>query len=376
MKKYVLIASLCLISALAVGQTEKGQGFWSGNASLTYTSFKQNRSAFENQYQSSVNTFSFNRGVFFKDNWLAGGGLTVSLNTINQKVPEPNQQNSYKSTTVGTGLSGFIRRYWGKDQWRVFAGGGLSVNYGIVHYNAAVTNRSDENSFFIQPYAQVGAAYYLTDRIGLEASASSNSFPLHFSSFGLGLTILTGVTRNGPDVYEAPQTAKGRWILGGQLGFFTQSTKPGIAYPEGQRTTEFSIAPSVGWFVKKNLLLGVSIPIVARWQEERSGFSYGLNPYLKKYISDNRLRPFVAGNLSYQISGNKPDDGYGSVQKAGLAVSAGLAYLLGDRFIVEATLGRIYFDRSFYPKDQNIDQWTGGASATLQPSFSINYVFD
>ncbi|MGA0556845.1 hypothetical protein ACO2Q8_09360 [Larkinella sp. VNQ87] len=224
---------------------------------------------------------------------------------------------------------------------------------------------------------QVGANYYLTDRIGLEASASTTSFPVTFSSVGIGLVILTGVQGTHPNTtYEAPQTAKGRWVIGGSFRLTTEAEKANLPGNERSSETAFSLSPSVGWFVAKNLLLGVSVPLGFSKTGNDSAFSYGLTPYIKKYISDNRLRPFVGGNLSYFAIRNKGNGARSTNQQIGLAVDAGLAYLLGERFIVEAGLGSVYVNRQIYPETSTYKSWNAGLSASLQPGFTIQYVFD
>ncbi|MRS62962.1 hypothetical protein [Larkinella terrae] len=71
-------------------------------------------------------------------------------------------------------------------------------------------------------------------------------------------------------------------------------------------------------------------------------------------------------------------EGVGTINNhsATFTASAGLAYLLGDRFIVEATLGEVHAGRNFSSSEVNLSSWNSGLSATLQPAFTINYVFN
>jgi hypothetical protein len=374
MKVFLLLASVYILPSLVLAQTEKGQGIWTGSASFVYSSLESDQ--INNAYfsHSTSSTLSFNRGVFFKNNWLAGGGLNMTLTTM--KVGSSTLYRT--NTNVNTGLNGFVRRYWGKEKWRVFLGGGLSLGYGSNNYSGENAGTTDENSFTVNPFSQVGATYYLTDRIGFEASATSTSFPFNFNSLGIGLTILTGVkSGNSTGNYEAPQTAKGRWVLGGTFEFRTDGSTPHQPGTDASRGNTFTVAPSVGWFVKKNLLVGVMVPLLINWSKETHVYSYGISPYLKKYISDNRLRPFVEGELNYSVARSKSNGVNNPLQKiASVNVKAGLAYMLGDRFIVEAALGGVYFNRIIFPKEANLNAWTTGLSASLQPDFSIVYVFD
>ncbi|GAB3258345.1 hypothetical protein GCM10027347_21570 [Larkinella harenae] len=378
MKKTVLIGYLSVIATLAYAQTDKGQGIWTGGLSFTQESLKDEASTNRYLNRTSQGIFTVRRGIFFKDNWLAGGELSFGYNSYHNRWAYTNQpEKTSNSAGLYSGLSGFVRRYWGKAKWRVFTGGGVSLSYSNNKYDGSNPQGSDGNSFGVSPFFQVGANYYLTDRIGLEASTSSNSFPFLFNGVGIGLVILTGgVNNNATETYDAPQTQKGRWVLGGTFRFYTSGSKPNLPGEEASRSNEYEVSPSVGWFVRKNLLLGVSVPLKWRTYQGGSSFSYGVNPYLKKYITDNRLRPFMAGDLSYVSTTEKYPTTSITNQQAGISVGAGLAYLLGERFIIEAQLGRLSFSKRFVPEADSFKQWTGGLAATLQPTFTLNYVFD
>ncbi|GAB3900856.1 hypothetical protein GCM10028803_24490 [Larkinella knui] len=378
MKKALLLACLCALSPLVQAQTEKGRGIWTGSAQFDHTSQKNGLNQNRNVYRTTKSSFSFSRGVFFKDQWLAGGGLSIGMETARLSTPNSPQLPGFRFSNFNSSLNGFVRRYWGKEKWRVLLGGGLSLSYGRGDFEGESTSSPDRNTLTATPVAQIGANYFLTDRIGLEASAISSSFPFAFSGFGLGLVILTGGSKeNTTGVYEAPQTAKGRWVMGGTFTLNTQGEKLNRPGASEVRLNTLALSPSIGWFIKKNLQLGVLVPLSIVWNKEGSVVGYGISPYLKKYVSDNRLRPFVEGNLSYTSIRSKSEGASTSVQQtAGISASAGLAYLLGDRFIVEATVGNAYFIRNFYPKATSQSSWSTGASATLQPRLTVTYVFD
>lgn len=381
MKNYVLIASLCLISTLAVGQTKKGQGFWSGSLGFNNLSIKSNQNSLKGKTYILNSNVSISRGLFFKENWQVGGDLRLSwargvANSTVPASPDYFAQNGFLA-----GMGGYIRRYWGKEKWRVFLGGGLSIDYSnttISFKEATASTDPDKYFFAVKPFTQVGANYYLTDRIGLEATASSGSFSLVVNGFSLGLVVLTSVNkRSGFEKSDAPQTNKGKRIVGGSFEFDTQGSRPNTQNALEERSNTFIISPSAGWFVKKNILLGFSLPLGVSWNKNGAIYQYGFNPYLKKYITENRLRPFTDGNLTYKaIRSNSDGDKGVTQQDAGIGARAGLAYMLGDRFIVEALLGQISFNRTFYPENAKVKVWSGNFSASLQPGFTINYVFD
>ncbi|RRB06590.1 hypothetical protein [Larkinella rosea] len=380
MKKLFLLAILIILPAFGYTQTQKGQGIWTGVATFNFVSNKTDQTQMTTLYRESQSGLTFSRGVFVKDNWLVGAGLYVGQSITYNESKTTNQSQYNRSTNYLGNLDGFVRRYWGKDRWRFFLSGGLSLGYGLANYDYQDDkNDSKQTDFSIIPTFQAGGNYYLTRRIGVEAAVYSNAVPLSFSSFTLGLVILTGENSIGSsESYEAPQTAKGSWVIGGSFRFGTigfQTNRPGV---DDEHTKSFAINPSAGWFIKKNLLLGISIPFQFSSNNASSSFAYGINPYLKKYISGNRLRPFIAGDIDF-LTGqnkNKGNNSKNNIQKATLSASTGLAYLLGEDFILEATLGSIYIGRNFYPKESNVNSWNGGVTASLQPRFTIQYVFN
>lgn len=381
MKNVLLLAGLCALPVLTQAQTEKGQGIWTGNLSFSYGSAKQNQNKFNSFYRTSGGGLSFNRGVFLKDNWLAGGVIDLSLSNTHSRYFNSSYPDGVKQTILTTGIGGFVRRYWGKEAWRIFLGGELSFEYALTQYKGTNVSDADVNSFTIKPVAQVGGNYFINSRIGLEASAFSTSFPALFNGFTIGLVILTGGSKESAtkETQDFAQTVKGRMVLGGSLRYTTEGNQPKQPGIDATRSNDFFLSPSVGWFVKKNLLLGVEVPLSAQLEKGLSTFSYGIATYLKKYVSDNQLRPYVGGYISYTASRTKLEGTINpdlNVSNIGFAINAGLAYMLGDRFIIEGGLGYISFYKPFYPKSTGSHAWSGGLSATLQPGFTINYVFD
>ncbi|MFC5408730.1 hypothetical protein ACFPMF_05395 [Larkinella bovis] len=374
MKKLLRIAILGALPFTTFAQTEKGQGIWTGRVAVAHTSFKQEVTPYRLFNRSTESSLSLDRGIFFKDNWLTGMGVNVGWNTARQGY-DARQLDPTESDVLGIGATGFIRRYWGKEKWRVFLGGGLSFGYSISKYVSPTTVGG--NTFTMNPISQVGANYFVTDRIGLEASTMSTSFPFQFSGLNIGLVVLTGGNKDNPvETYEAPQTAKGRWLLGGGFGFTTSKPAANQTNVDDERVSSFTISPSVGWFVKKNLVMGLAIPVESRWATNGTYTLLGFSPYLKKYFSDNRLRPFVGGGLSYLLVRNQPK-GADSYTSSSMVVSgyAGLAYLLGNRFIVDASLAAATLVRNYYPERLGIRSSTINVSASLQPNFTITYVF-
>ncbi|WP_345264364.1 hypothetical protein [Nibrella viscosa] len=279
-----------------------------------------------------------------------------------------------------------------------------SSNYHLNRY----TNYSTSTT--VNPFTQVGAVYFVTDRLAVEAFSQSIAFPFSFGGFNLGLSLLTGGTAYNPAVTQevSPQTERGHWVLSGsfrvagnQQGSSQDVGTAGSgsnSYSSDSRASVFTTAPSVGVFIRNNRLLGVAIPVSFQKSRvinrsgiavaEESETSIGVQPYLKQYAGTRRLRPFVEGHVGYRQGTLRRDNtGQGlpsfridqrSIEVGG---SAGLAYMLRERFIVEATLGSAAATRftnapqQADPENRKAEGWTLTVTATLQPAFSLVYIF-
>ncbi|MRS62963.1 hypothetical protein [Larkinella terrae] len=155
MKKLLLFTAISALPALVVAQTEKGQGIWTGSAAFNFVSTKTDQGQANSFYRMPQSRLSFSRGVFFKDNWLAGGGVSLGWQAAKYGVTIQNQSSDNHLSNLNAGLDGFVRRYWGKDKWRVFLGGGLTLGYESARYTGeSVNSNPDQDHFTIAPVFQ------------------------------------------------------------------------------------------------------------------------------------------------------------------------------------------------------------------------------
>lgn len=380
-----LFLGLLLFSTIAHAQTEKGRGLLSGNVSFNVS--RQNQSGYQlNQHVTTYTPSVYvERGVFVKDNWLIGGGLG-----LNGGFNAYNPDNSTKAYSYGTNLAGYVRRYWAIDRFWLFLGGGLKGSYYHSHTkNGSVvdqtTNELNGDSYSVQAFTEVGAMLPITNRVALEMSTQSDAFPLSFSGFSIGLTLLTGAPKLAENLptADAYQTQAGRWVLGGGIGLTNAVTKATTSSNTDKGSnTSFEFAPTIGKFVRKNKLVGVSIPLTIAKSDISGGgsvttTSLGISPYIKSYLTDGQLRPFIKGDVSFinfwansEELNQSPNNW--KAQAYGAGVSMGLAYMLGKRSIVEAQLGRI--NGNYIHSGTANSSWTVNANATLLPGFTVNYV--
>lgn len=103
-----------------------------------------------------------------------------------------------------------------------------------------------------------------------------------------------------------------------------------------------------------------------------SPHQFSVEPYIKHYLSEAVLTPYVKGQLFVEIikAGGPATDTYGG------RLSAGLAYLLGRRFIIEAELAGL--SSSYSEINSTVitgpNRWNIQLDATLRPNFVLSYV--
>lgn len=100
------------------------------------------------------------------------------------------------------------------------------------------------------------------------------------------------------------QTEQGRWQLGAQLGNLRYRN-------EGEYSTKDfggTIAPSAGYFIARNLVIGAGVPVSYsssrlssdnyKWYQ----LVYGVSPFINYYIGNKPLKPYVGFSYAYNKS--------------------------------------------------------------------------
>jgi len=379
---FTLTGLLCLPS---FAQTTKGQRITSGEVGFTF-----NRASVRDRDRAIIYgvSASVNRGRFFKDNWLIGYGIGVNYSGVSVDY-----YTSPAYTSSGSGINAFasvfLRRYWPViDRLSLYAGGG--INGYRQGFRASTTDRmppsaSSTLSWGIMPMGQIGALYTLSNRLALEANIS-NSFPTGVDNISFGLAFRTGpgsqLSLGIADV-EAPQIQKGRWLLGAS-GSVTggRSTgnfvNPSTGIGSDTKSTA-SVGLSAGLFTRNNLLVGLAMNYVA----DRAGddaapgavaYSMSFSPFVRSYVGTHRLRPFVEGRLDYGIS--KSPNSAVNPQYAGAGIGLGLAYMVGEHFIIQTSLGSLDGRYNWYPgydPGSRYTNYTISATATTRANISVAY---
>ncbi|GAB3900848.1 hypothetical protein GCM10028803_24470 [Larkinella knui] len=286
------------------------------------------------------------------------------------------------------GLSIFARKYWGASNWRIYAGGGIGGNldnYSQEVYDAGTSIRTENrtNTYQVSPFTQIGGVYFLDGRWGLEMSTNSTVFPFTFSGLTAGLIYMTGRTRSERDIQAATpptvgsQARAGRFTVGASVVFSGRNEEL-----NNRRSDAKSLiaAPAVGFFVANNFLVGISVPIT--WSttsgtSKAAETTLGIAPYVRAYLSNTRLRPYVGATFTYSAYSFKQDP-FPKEQinhTTGGTLNGGLAYLLGDNFIAEANLLNLNVSKQTQNNQLKNGLWLQGLQLTTSPAFTVQYVF-
>ena len=153
------------------------------------------------------------------------------------------------------------------------------------------------------------------------------------------------------------QTERGRWQIGTQIGDLNYVDNG----TGGAKRFSGSLEPSAGYFIAKNLVLGVGVPlslsttrdqgaasVYAGSETKSTIFGLGITPFVRYYLGNAKLKPFlglsysyVLSNANYQFSttpysvSKSTAQGYTNI----ITPNLGLAYFVTRTVGLNATLG-------------------------------------
>lgn len=197
------------------------------------------------------------------------------------------------------------------------------------------------------------------------------------------------------------QTEKDAGFAGISLSFGTSkqnSTSPAI--------NTFTLTPRGGYFVQKNLAIGLEIPFnlsklrsesYQKWDEEENGYtdvfgvkelSFGISPFIRKYVDiKERFKFFVQANVLLQINifNEVDDEGYLTKKVIrpkgfGASLTPGFTFLASDDSSIDFSFPILtYFHQNYYAAESlyNFDRknnlWL--ALENFTPIFSVSLHF-
>lgn len=393
-----------MVSALlawsAGAQTQRGNGIISGTIGANYRRSDVNVNGFHQLSDYTlIPQLNITGGKFVNNNWLLGLSVNGNAFVVEQEIQRSSGQAvTYRlqNRNASVVVTPFVRRYWQFKPIQIFAGAGPSV---VISRSRLLSQRVDNpsgqyvptesmtNELRISPRLEAGVNYFLTNRLALQLAASTSSLPFNVSSFDAGLMYWTGTDRKvvPQSARDNGQTNRGNWLLEGSFSTNRSVTKSDDGLVANRIVAnQYSISPSVGYFIGKHTLLGVSIPLTyekaanelsrssATDPYGRKDWSVGFSPYWQYYWAPNRLTPYTRVSATYLTT--IPSSGNRATTVAG-GVNLGLAYRAGQRFIIETSLANVAFGHNLPgPLPQDPRTWNVNFSAGLSGNFAVRYV--
>ncbi|TYR36486.1 porin family protein [Sphingobacterium phlebotomi] len=165
------------------------------------------------------------------------------------------------------------------------------------------------------------------------------------------------------------QTEKGKFVVGGGLGFDTESVKD-----TDVKYNSFNIMPSAGYFVSDNIAVGVGLGY--QWNKseydaeasitEQAKSSFTVAPFGRWYSANGPVRFF--GQLSVPMSwGNQKvnDEKTADISNYGVELAPGIAYFPTSKIGLEFKVRGLYYNaRTSDP--------VGDAPKTTVNTFGLN----
>ena len=176
------------------------------------------------------------------------------------------------------------------------------------------------------------------------------------------------------------QTSQGNLFFGGAVRFDSYKDEDD---GEDDKTSSFTFAPSVGYFVIDNLAVGIDLNLTTSKSDDGFGGddkinTIGVGPFARYYkFTSNEKFAFI-GELGFGFVGTKiKPDGQDETKASGFNVhlSPGFAYFFNEHWCLDLELQGIAFQSIDPNKDQDDDkqtQFTFGVSS-LSPTLGIKY---
>lgn len=177
------------------------------------------------------------------------------------------------------------------------------------------------------------------------------------------------------------QTEKGSWMVGADIGNFSYSSQ------NGYRSFSASVAPSAGYFVAPNLVVGTGLPFSLSTNKyynpsgdaHARNISIGLSPYIRYYVGERKLKPYVGVSYAYsrtsqrRESGGQIDTGSGSTSS--LLPSLGVAYFINRAVALQAGLTYVWdrYKSAYVAYDANGNQIDVPVATSTYLSLGIGF---
>jgi len=386
--KHSFTLGLLLLATAAFAQTEKGNSFISGTISTGYSS-----NIYPKGSPYSSGTFSLSSGIsygkFIKDDILWRIGVSETFSRNYWKNNNSKLSNPYGSLSLNS--SGLY--FFGKERWRGFVGGGLSISGSFFNIKQSVDGKqelaSKERNFSIQPLFEAGALYFFNKHLAIQLSTTSNTFPLNSYGFSTGLLYWIKPTSFEAETKELSILNKGRWTLGAGFDVDTRRLRNNLSnqssIPGQSDENETNVSLQIGKLVKNRTMIGVRMGYSKNYSKVTSTpqiitkrIVYRVGIFRKQYLFATRLTPYWEVELNYIRNNQEQKDASNfsttHFNTFELRPNIGLAYLISNHFLVETQLADLLVS---YGTQANSEykNWSANLSGGLRPNLRLSYVF-
>ncbi|MCY4778985.1 outer membrane beta-barrel protein [Sphingobacterium sp. UT-1RO-CII-1] len=175
------------------------------------------------------------------------------------------------------------------------------------------------------------------------------------------------------------QTEKGKFLVGGQVGFETSKIKD-----TDTKANSFSINPTVGYFVSDNWAIGTAVGYDWAKGETAKDASvktdaFNVAPFARNYVGNGQFRffsqlsvPMQFGKTTTEVAGV---EGESKFQNIGVELAPGFAFFPTSKIGIELKVRGLYFESS---KDKTADVTTntfGLDANSLKPTLGVQFHF-
>lgn len=180
------------------------------------------------------------------------------------------------------------------------------------------------------------------------------------------------------------QIGKGSILLGGDLGFSTQKTKPIENVPDTRKLNGFYVSPAVGVAVRNNLVVGGNLSYGTQSEKrDLNDYSskynrYGAGAFVRKYKPVGKSGFYVFGQVGLQFSysdqelksSNSPIIQKGKITNISINVYPGISYAVSKRFHLESGFNNLL--SLGYTREKSYLESPGAVSGYTSNGFSLS----
>jgi hypothetical protein len=124
------------------------------------------------------------------------------------------------------------------------------------------------------------------------------------------------------------QTQKGDWLVGGLLDLNT-----------AKNSTTFEFSPNVGYFILENLAIGGTLVYSYDKLGDLKVTSFGIGPFMRYYFGDTKIRPFFAGDMTFEKQKFTTTAGSSTEDAFNWFLGGGAAFFINENVAVDGLLG-------------------------------------